>query len=214
MASWGIDASRPMTMGIMLREWLESVERDFCAPSIIGWCPYNEVWGESNNGLRQLTLQMTYRATKAADPTRPVIDASGGFHCCETDIYDIHDYEQDVNVYKERYKAGAPLFEPCPGKQLYTGGPRFVSEYGGIYWSNDEKGWGYGVAPKSREEFLSRYEGLTTALLDSPDLMGFCYTQLTDVEQEQNGLYTYDRRPKFPPEAIAAVNRRKAAIED
>ena len=90
----------------------------------------------------------------------------------------------------------------------------FVSEYGGIYWSNDEKGWGYGVAPKSREEFLSRYEGLTTALLDSPDLMGFCYTQLTDVEQEQNGLYTYDRRPKFPPEAIAAVNRRKAAIED
>ena len=51
-------------------------------------------------------------------------------------------------------------------------------------------------------------------LLDDPRIFGLCYTQLTDVEQEQNGLYTYDRRPKFPPEIIAPIFSRKAAIED
>ena len=90
----------------------------------------------------------------------------------------------------------------------------FVSEYGGIRWTDDQAGWGYGVAPQSKEEFISRYTGLTEALLQNPEHMGFCYTQLTDVEQEQNGLYTYQRVPKFPPEVIARVNRQKAAIEE
>ena len=91
--------------------------------------------------------------------------------------------------------------------------PIFVSEYGGIRWTEDTSGWGYGTAPESAEEFVARYEGLTQALLDQPDHMGFCYTQLTDVEQEQNGLYTYDRRAKFDPAIIAQINRRPAAIE-
>ncbi len=75
-------------------------------------------------------------------------------------------------------------------------------------------GWSYGNAPATEEEFIDRYTRLTTALMKNPEHMGFCYTQLTDVEQEQNGLYTYDRRPKFPSEVIAAVNRQKAAIEE
>ena len=213
MASWGIDPARPHTMTIFLREWLEAVERDFNAPCIVGWCPYNEVWGESNEGLRELTLRMTYRATKALDPTRPCIDASGGLHV-ETDIYDTHDYEQDPKVYKERYKPGEKLYDRLEKRQRYDGkAPMFVSEYGGIRWTEDAAGWGYGQAPESREEFLARYEGLTQALLDNPEHMGFCYTQLTDVEQEQNGLYTYDRTPKFPPQVIAQINRRPAAIE-
>ncbi len=216
MANWGIDPARMHTMGIFLREWLEAVDRDFNAPSIVGWCPYNEVWGESNEGMQELTLQMTYRATKAADPTRPCIDTSGGFHA-ETDIYDTHDYEQDPAVYAARYAAGEALYDQFAhtGRQHYDGkAPMFVSEYGGIRWTEDEAGWGYGVGPKSREEFLSRYEGLTMALLNNPEHMGFCYTQLTDVEQEQNGLYTYQREAKFPPEIIAEINRRRAAIEN
>ena len=213
MASWGIDPARPHTMTVFLREWLEVVNRDFSAPCIVGWCPYNEVWHESNEGLRELTLQMTYRATKAADPTRPVIDTSGGLHA-ETDIYDTHDYEQDPAVYQERYRPGAQLYDRFDGRQHYAGGPMFVSEYGGIRWTDKPDGWGYGVAPTSREEFLSRYEGLTMALLNNPEHMGFCYTQLTDVEQEQNGLYTYERVAKFPPEVIAEINRRPAAIEN
>lgn len=214
MPSWGIDPSRPHTMSIFLREWLQVIERDWNAPCIVGWCPYNEAWGERGDGIQQLTLQMTYRATKAADPTRPCIDASGGFHV-ETDIYDTHDYEQDETVFAERYQPGAPLYDRWEKQQHYDGKlPMFVSEYGGIRWMEDEKGWGYGVGPRTAEEFLKRYEGLTTALLRNPEHMGFCYTQLTDVEQEQNGLYTYDRKPKFDPALIAAINRQKAAVEE
>ena len=214
MPSWGIEPSRPHTMTIFLREWLEVVERDYNAPSIVGWCPYNEVWKESNEGLRELTLQMTYRATKAMDPSRPCIDTSGGFHS-ETDIYDTHDYEQNPAIYAERYQPGAVLYDQFKGRQHYDGKlPMFVSEYGGIRWTDDASGWGYGQAPESREEFISRYKGLTEALLGNPEHMGFCYTQLTDVEQEQNGLYTYQRVAKFPPEVIAAINKQKAAIEE
>ena len=213
MASWGIDPAQPHTMSVFLREWLEVVARDFNAPCIVGWCPYNETWGESGQGLRELTMQMTYRVTKAVDPTRPCIDASGGLHV-QTDIYDTHDYEQDPAVFRRRYAPGAPLYDRFAGRQTYDGAaPRFVSEYGGIRWSEDSSGWGYGETPVSPEAFLARYEGLTCALLDDPQQIGFCYTQLTDVEQEQNGLYTDRREPKFPPEAIAAVNRRPAAAE-
>ena len=214
MPSWGIEPSRAHTMTIFLREWLEVVERDFNAPSIVGWCPYNEVWKESNEGLRELTLQMTYRTTKAMDPSRPCIDTSGGFHA-ETDIYDTHDYEQDTAIYAERYQPGAELYDRFKGHQQYDGKlPMFVSEYGGIRWTDDASGWGYGKGPETREEFVSRYKGLTEALLGNPEHMGFCYTQLTDVEQEQNGLYTYQRVAKFPPEVIYAINTQKAAIEE
>ncbi len=213
MPSWGMDPARPHTLPIFLREWLEVIGRDFNAPSIVGWCPFNEVWGESGEGLREMTLQMTYRATKAADATRPCIDTSGGLHA-ETDIYDIHDYEQDPDVFARRYAPGETLYDPFAGRQRYDGvSPMFVSEYGGIRWTDDQNGWGYGQAPATREEFLARYEGLTRALLRNPGHMGFCYTQLTDVEQEQNGLYTFDRRPKFPPETIARINMLPAAIE-
>lgn len=213
MPSWGIDPAKPHTMSIFLREWLEVVARDFSAPCIVGWCPYNEVWGESNDGLRQLTLQMTYRATRAMDSTRPVIDASGGLHA-ETDIYDVHDYEQNPEIFAKRYQTGAALYDRLGDRQHYDGkAPVFVSEYGGIRWTDDETGWGYGEAPETREAFIARYKGLTEALLANPDHMGFCYTQLTDVEQEQNGLYTYQRVAKFPPEIIRAINTQKAAIE-
>ncbi|MBR2941872.1 MAG: beta-galactosidase [Clostridia bacterium] len=214
MGSWGIDPARAHTMNIFLREWLEVVGRDYNSPCIVGWCPYNEVWEESNEGLRETTLAMTYRATKAIDPTRPVIDTSGGLHA-ETDIYDTHDYEQSGEIFSARYAPGQPLYDSFAPRQRYDGvKPMFVSEYGGIRWTDDESGWGYGQGPKSEKEFIERYRALTTALLSNPEHMGFCYTQLTDVEQEQNGLYTYDRKAKFDPEIIKAINTQTAAIEE
>ncbi len=97
----------------------------------------------------------------------------------------------------------------------YEGQPYFVSEYGGIWWNpdGDAAAWGYGQRPRSKEEFLDRYAALTQTLLGNPDICAFCYTQLTDVEQEVNGLYTYDRRPKFDPAIIRRINTKKAAIE-
>ena len=90
-----------------------------------------------------------------------------------------------------------------------------MSEYGGIQWNTDgNSGWGYGQAPKTPEEFIERYRGLTNAMLDNPAIMGFCYTQLYDIEQEINGLYTYGRKPKFDISIFREINTRKAAIED
>jgi len=212
MPSWGIDPKDAATLPIFLREWMEVVQRDYNAPCIVGWCPWNETWYEDNNGQRQHTQRMTYLVTKAMDATRPCIDTSGGHHVI-TDIYDTHDYEQNVAVYAERYAPDAPvIYDARRNRQKYNGEPVFVSEYGGIRWSN-KPGWGYGEAPKTEEEFIERYRGLTNVLLDNPNHMGFCYTQLTDVEQEVNGLYTYERVAKFDPAVICEINSRQAAIE-
>lgn len=217
-ANWGLSLKGPEALHAFLPEWTEAVERDFNHPAIIGWCPFNETWDE--NGSRQLdsTLELVYRMTKLLDPTRPCIDTSGCYHVA-TDIFDTHEYNQNVEQFAEMMgKDGknSGIRNEFPDRQHYKPGqPFFVSEYGGIFWSDqDGPGWGYGEAPKTREAFLRRYQGLTDVLLDNPNHFGFCYTQLYDVEQEQNGLYTYDRRPKFDPATIRAINARKAAIED
>lgn len=215
--NWGLDITTPMGLERFLPEWLEAVERDFNHPAIIGWCPFNETWDK--NGTRQddEVLRIVYQVTKALDGTRPVIDTSGNYHVA-TDIFDVHDYDQNVEAFTARYepmKHGGEVFVTFPDRQKYEGQPYFVSEYGGIWWNpGDQSGWGYGQRPKSEEEFLARYKGLTEVLLKNPRMCGFCYTQLYDVEQEANGLYTYDRKPKFDPAIIRAINSQKAAIEE
>ena len=224
-SNWGIDISDPMTLHTYLPEWLESVERDYNHPSIIGWCPYNE----TQDGQVDSNISAVYLATKAVDSTRPVIDTSGWRHTEKTDIYDIHNYNQDVDFFralKEKHLAGEAFVNDMNIKRGfgYDGKlPYMVSEYGGIKWipqmdgNNDRKvSWGYGNAPKTVEEFCDRYCGITAAIMDIPTIMGFCYTQLTDVEQEQNGLYYYDRTRKFSDEIyekIRKTNMAKAAIE-
>ena len=216
--SWGCDPADPAASRRFLREWLEVLERDYNSPCIVGWCPWNETWEESRGGMREATLREAYLVTKSFDRTRPVIDTSGGYHTL-TDVFDVHDYDQDPSSFAAHYGKGTlPIYDRFgpegSRKEKYAGGPVFVSEYGGIAWDAGSSGWGYGQAPSSPEEFIARYKGLTDALLDNPDHMGLCYTQLTDVEQERNGLYTYDRRPKFDPAVIRAITSRKAACEE
>jgi len=91
--------------------------------------------------------------------------------------------------------------------------PFMISEFGGTVWGDRQSGWGYGTGPKDLDEFYARYAGLVDALLDNPNLFGFCYTQLTDVEQEHNGLYYYDRRPKFDLKRLHDITARAAAYE-
>lgn len=214
--NWGLRLSDPAALHAFLPEWTEAVERDFNHPSIIGWCPFNETWDD--NGTRQLdaNVALVYRMTKLLDPTRPCIDTSGCYHV-ETDIFDTHEYNQDPQAFAGMMGKDAPnggIRNEFPQRQRYTPGqPFFVSEYGGIYWSDQPGGWGYGQAPQTREEFLERYRALTQVLLGNPNHFGFCYTQLYDVEQEQNGLYTYQRQPKFDPAAIRAINTQTAAVE-
>ena len=217
--NWGLDHSYSDAIYGILPEWLEEVDRDFNHPSIIGWCPFNETWDKNDRKQFDDLLALVYQATKSADPTRPCIDTSGNFHVV-TDVYDLHDYTQDVEEFAKHYaditeEDGLNFHSAFKNRQKYDRKlPFFLSEYGGIRWTEDQAGWGYGQAPQSAEEFLNRLKGLTDVLLDNPHIMGLCYTQLTDVEQEQNGLYTYDRKPKFDPALIYPIFARKAAIED
>ena len=219
MANWGLDYSDPAALEAFLGEWLDALGRDFNHPSIVGWCPFNETW--DREGRRQLDslLAMVYRVTKQLDPTRPCIDTSGNFHVV-TDIYDVHDYEQDPASFAAHYEAfrtGGAFYDAQAARQQYDGKkPMFVSEYGGIKWNPQgdvEKAWGYGDGPATEEAFIERYRGLTEALLSNPNMFGFCYTQLYDVEQETNGLYTYSREPKFDMAVFHAINTQPAACE-
>ncbi len=212
--SWGLDIRRPEALASILPEWLAVVQRDFNHPSVVGWCPLNETQHEAPPAL----VPAVYWATKQLDPTRPVIDASGYVHAV-TDVNDCHTYEQDPEKFAALFAAFAGEGEPFRNSEFdapHRGQPYFVSEYGGIWWNPgqaDDKAWGYGDRPRSEEEFLSRYRAVTEALLFHPKMCGFCYTQLYDIEQEVNGLYTYGRQPKFDAAVIRAINEQRAAIE-
>ncbi len=209
--NWGLDYKNPACELPVVNEWREILERDYSHPAIIGWCPFNETPPEAER-LQNVIVDLTH----AIDPTRPVIESSGYHHGHpDPDVLDAHDYDQNPASLKARWdsQCGDTLLP-----ERYTGGaskpvPFFVSEYGGIGWTEDAKGWGYGNSPKTLDEYYERYKGLTDALLDNRYMFGFCYTQLTNVEQEQNGIYTFDRKPKFDTARIRAANARAAAYE-
>ena len=235
--NWGLDHAHPLSTETYLNQWSEAVERDFNHPAIIGWCPFNETWGYREEREKNALLSSLYKLTKRLDPTRPCIDSSGNYRIL-SEVYDIHDYDQDTQSFQARWDgltdriretggvipAEDPFFNSAPEgpsgrapffNQPYDNQPIFVSEYGGIRWPDDTvEGWGYGNAPATPEEFFARYKGLTEALLNNPEIFGFCYTQLYDVEQEVNGLYTYGRAQKFDISLIQKIKQQKAAIED
>ena len=229
--SWGMNHSNIANLAVFLPDWIAAVRRDINHPSIVTWCPFNENADYSTKRFRQNDdfVKIVYEQTKICDPTRPCVDTSGWYHVV-TDVYDIHDYEQDPTKFKERYDRLYTedfLYDAWGEngtRQRWQGEPVCISEYGGIALGADvgiEKrqnktdAWGYGDAARSHEEFYARYKGLTDALLDNPRLFGFCYTQLYDIEQEQNGLFTYEgRKPKMDISRIREINSRKAAIED
>jgi beta-galactosidase/beta-glucuronidase len=215
-SSWGADANNLTSARNLIPEWEEIVVRDRNHPSVIMWTPFNETWERGEEGRQHdRLLSDIYVATKRLDATRPVHDVSGGYHQRNTDIWSWHNYEQDPEKFRKQLApdtTGGNFFPPTLKKQWeapYAGQPYFLDEYGGIKWipgaAFSDKSWGYGNAPKTLEEYYTRLEALTDIILSYKYIIGYCYTQLTDIEQEQNGIYNYDRTPKFDMGRIHAV---------
>ena len=215
-----------------ITQWLEALARDYSHPSIIGWCPLNETWqkiGDEITVLDDVTHGM-YLATKAMDTSRPVLDTSGYAHRVRgADIYDSHDYidEKDYEVgiakFRKRHasmaKGKVHKNDGTNWSVAYEGQPYFVSEFGGFKWVLESEealadtSWGYGGGPKTLEDFYRRFGDVCDILLDNPHMFGYCYTQLTDIYPELNGIYTFDRRLKFDAARLKAIQTRRAAIE-
>ena len=207
---------------MLIREWLQAVRRDYNHPSIITWVPLNESWGVPDldrSAQQRDFVRALYHITRALDPTRPVI-ANDGWQHAGGDVFGVHDYAPTGEMLRERYsdrQTVARTFRevrPHHHPLLGEGGtiedePIVVSEFGGLAFvpGASDDWFGYGQFA-SAAELLARYEELVNALLESTALAGFCYTQLTDTEQETNGLLTAGRQPKLDPERVRAVNSR------
>jgi len=217
--AWSTTAARRST-----REWLEVLERDVSVPSILTWVPVNESWGVpalQDDPAQRAFVQAMYSLAKALDGTRPVVGNDGWEHVV-TDMVTIHDYAGDGATLRQRYGSAdsvkssltevQPYYRPVllPGV-VADAAPILLTEFGGVSYRAGDGFWnGYGIAT-DEQDFLCRYRDLMDAVLGSPVLAGFCYTQLTDTEQERNGLLTEDRAPKADLATLYAITHRPSA---
>jgi hypothetical protein len=210
-------------------EWQEAIRRDYNHPCIVTWVPVNESMGfpglaEQHAGQYAFIERMV-NVTRRLDSSRPVIDNDGWEHTDITDICAIHDYTPSSEKLSMRYQnmmtgGNLPVKVWISDKPLFARGSRYrgqpivLSEVGGFLAIPP------GIPPEKRdllyqfydsfqtsEELVEKYRDLLKGIASLKFLSGFCYTQLTDIEQEINGLLTYDRHPKVPADSIAAIHR-------
>ena len=201
------------------------IERDFNHPSIICWVPLNESWGVRQiyaDKRQQSAGRMLYHLTKAADGTR-LCSSNDGWEQVTTDICALHDYADNKETIAQHFTDRSEVethacdWRPCyANTEKPTGQEAFmVTEYGGIAFENigiqGEMGgmqtWGYHGKVTDEEAFFARFKAVTDGVREIPYCQGYCYTQLTDVMQEINGLLTPDRKPKMDVERVRAINQ-------
>lgn len=216
-ASYSKDAVARLT-----REWIEIIERDYNHPCIVAWVPLNESWGipmvNSNMQQQHHSLAM-YSLIHSLDGTRLVI-SNDGWELTRTDICAVHNYNHGQPEQLEKYEhfklslsTKEHILHSQPAKRdiyaqgfSYQGEPILLTEFGGIaYKIGSDEGWGYSSVA-NEEDFVTQYRRVVEAVYSSQVIHGFCYTQLTDVEQEVNGLLTYDRKPKCNLNAIKQIH--------
>jgi beta-galactosidase/beta-glucuronidase len=214
MSSWGADPCNPLAARNFIPEWCEIVRRDLNHPSIIAWTPFNETWNRSDALHHQRTQNDVYELTRAIDPTRPVNSSSGEIHA-KTDLWTIHNYSRAPRLKEIDTPAGTVWTRDRSYARLpytrYDGQPYLIDEFGGLGWIGPDRRkaadntWGYGRSIKTEAEFFDILKKEVEVILSAKNICGYCYTQLTDVEQEQNGVYYYDRVPKFDPAKFKAI---------
>lgn len=212
----------------LLSEWTRIVRRDYNHPCIVSWVPMNESWGvqeaQTSNPGQFAYLERIVTLTRQIDSSRPIIDNDGWEHTDITDICALHDYTGSAAELKRRYQnmldfndlpftswdGIRPIFART---SEYRGQPIILSEVGGYLMLPPQKTekldimYSYYGTTTSAAEMLEKYRDLMQGLKALPFLSGFCYTQLTDIEHEQNGLLTFTRESKLPIEAVAALNK-------
>ena len=228
------DADNQQPTASFVTQWLEVLRRDVNHPSIIGWCPLNETHQALHDRITQLDDvtrgDVPGHQAGRSDPAGARRLAATRHRVAETDVWDCHDYEQDPAAVRRQPWPGWPTGDPYGNRHRratislpYAGQPYFVSEFGGIWWNPDaptptagrpDRVLGLRRAGRAtRRSSTPASPGLTDVLLDDPRMFGYCYTQLTDVFQEENGIYRFDRRPKLDVDRIRAIQTRAAAYE-
>lgn len=215
------------------KEWFEVIERDYNHPSVVAWVPFNESWAVPDIGRNRRQQDQTmgmYYLIRSLDDTRLIVN-NDGWEMTKSDICAIHNYahgstqEPEKQEFFRRTLQDKDILLSCThaGRNVYAEGyshqdePILITECGGINYRSEESGcWGYTNAG-SEADFLMQYEHVVSSILQSDLIYGFCYTQLSDVEQETNGLLTYDRVPKCDPAKIREINsifRHNIVIEE
>lgn len=220
-SNYGYDKDSPRRM---LNEWIDIVKNNYNHPSIIGYTPLNESWGVEgipyDKEIQSFALSL-YDLIHSLDSTRLVI-SNDGWEQCKTDLITVHNYchgkEGDEIAYLAFKKALKTRKNICnydnirrfilnPGYED-EGQPIILSEFGGIAFNKDTgdgKAWGYTTC-NDEKDYVRELTRIYKAIEESECIVGICYTQLTDVEQEVNGLLTFDRRYKVDPKEIRALN--------
>ncbi|MBN8210180.1 glycoside hydrolase family 2 [Bacillus sp. NTK071] len=207
------------SMARMMDETREMVTKHYNHPSVIIYTLMNESWGVNEIYHRedqQAFVNAIYYQTKAQDPNRLIVGNDGWEHTV-TDLLTIHDYNSDADSMRTSYENKSDYVNGSPSKTSrkqnyakgyeYKGEPIIISEYGGIAYGSEsrEEEWGYGFRPHTQEEVIDRLTALTKVIMENDAIQGFCYTQLTDVEQEVNGLLDDRHENKFNTEEIRKI---------